>query len=132
MVKQDVNVNVEKQNDVYSMFSPAADDDPAELEKEELTRLIKKLIIKGKGISEDKRESSYGIQGTQLTDEYYKLKELKVKYKDFILTNKTVIFGEQPYSPEVQTFLNSVDKNWRTGGRRRTRNRRRKYKSKRV
>jgi len=94
--------------------------------------LIQKFVLKGKGTSEDKRESSYGIQGTQLTDEYYKLNELKVKYKDFILTNKKTIFKDFTL-PEVQTFLNSVDKDWRTkGGRRRTRNRRRKYKSKRV
>ena len=71
-VKQDVNVNVEKQNDVYSMHSPAADYDPAELEKAELERLIKKFVLKG----EYRREFSYG---TQLTDEYYNLQILKVK-----------------------------------------------------
>ena len=59
-------------------YSPAADYDPAELEKEELVRLIQKFVLKGKGTSEDRRESSYGTQGTQLTDEYYKLNELKV------------------------------------------------------
>jgi len=111
-------------------YSPTADYDPAELEKEELERLIKKLIIKG--TSEDRRESSYGIHGTQLTDEYYKLILLKMAHKDFILTNKTALFGEQPYSPELQSFLNSIDKNWRTGGRLTRKNRRRKYKSKRV
>ena len=77
---------------MYSMhYSPAADYDPAELEKEELVRLIQKFVLKGKGTSEDRRESSYG---TQLTDEYYKLNELKVKHKDFILTNKTTLFGD--------------------------------------
>ena len=133
MVKQDVNVSVEKQkqNGEYSMYSPAADYDPAELEKDELLRLIKKFVLKGKGTSEDRRESSYGTKGTQLTDEYYNLNELKVKYKDFILTNKKTIFKDFTL-PEVQSFLNTVDKNWRTGGRRRTRNRIRKYKSKRV
>ena len=115
------------------MFSPAADDDPDELEKEELRRLINKLIIEGKGNTSHRRESSYGIKGTQLTDEHFTLNFLKMKHKDFILTNKTVIFGNQPYLPEVQGFLNSVDKDWQKGsGRRRTRNRRRKHKTKRY
>ena len=57
------------------MHSPAADEDHAERETEELERLIKKFVLKG----EDRREFSYGTQGTQLTDEYYILQILKVK-----------------------------------------------------
>jgi hypothetical protein len=78
VVKQDVNVNVEKHG-VYSMhYSPAADDDPDELEKEELERLINELILNGKGKTSNRRESSFGIQGTQLTNDHYTLNFLKM------------------------------------------------------
>jgi hypothetical protein len=107
------------------MFSPAADYDDTEREKSILSDLIKRFIV-GK---EEKRESSYGILGTQLKDDYYQLDTLKKKYPEFILTNKTVLLGDL-IDPKIQTFLNSVDKDWRTKGgrRRRTRNRRKKNK----
>jgi len=102
----------------------AADQDHTEREKEELERLIKKLI-------KDKEEPiyrSFTVKGDRET-----LNELKQTYKNYILANKTAIFGDPPYSAEIQGFLNTVDKDWRTkGGRRRTRNRRKNKYTKRY
>ena len=100
-----------------------SDQDHTENEKEELERLIQKLIIEKK----EPIYRSFFEKGDRET-----LNELKKTYKTFILANKTVFFGNPPFTDDVQSFLNSVDKDWRTkGGRRRTRNRR-KYKTKRY
>jgi len=116
------------------MFSPSADSDPAEREKEILSSLIKRFIVD----KEDKNQPSLGRflignNAREPKDDYLELNRLKQVYPEFILTNKTVLLGDLS-DPEKQSFLNSVDKNWRTkGGRRRTRkSRRRKYKTKRY
>ena len=102
-----------------------ADQDHTEQEKEELERLIKKLIIN----KETPIYRNFFVKGDRET-----LDELTKTYKDFILANKTAFFGNPPYSVDIQGYLNKVDRDWRKGGRR-TRNRKRrtrKHKSKRY
>jgi len=112
------------------MFSPAADSDPAEREKEILSSLIKRFIVD----KEDKNQPSLGRflignNAREPKDDYLELNRLKQVYPEFILTNKTVLLGDLT-DPEKQSFLNSVDKDWRTKGGRRT-NRRKTKKTKR-
>jgi len=98
------------------MFSPAADFDPAEREKEILSSLIKRFIVD----KEDKNQPSLGRflignNAREPKDDYLELNRLKQVYPEFILTNKTVLLGDLT-DPEKQSFLNSVDKDWRTKG----------------
>ena len=98
------------------MFSPATDFDPAEREKEILSSLIKRFIVD----KEDKNQPSLGRflignNAREPKDDYLELNRLKQVYPEFILTNKTVLMGDLT-DPEKQSFLNSVDKDWRTKG----------------
>lgn len=107
-------------------FSQTTDFDHTEREKEQLGMLIQKLIIK----KEEPIYRSFWVKGDRET-----LNDLKIKYKEFILANKIIFFGYPPFNDDIQGFLNSVDKEWRTkGGRRRksVRHRTRKYKTKRY
>lgn len=113
------------------MFSPAADSDPAEREKEILSSLIKRFIVD----KEDKNQPSLGRflignNSREPKDDYLELNRLKEVYPAFILANKNILLGDLTDS-EKQSFLNSVDKDWRTKGGRRTRNRRKNKKTKR-
>ena len=112
------------------MFSPAADFDPAEREKEILSSLIKRFIVD----KEDKNQSSLGRflignNAREPKDDYLELNRLKQVYPAFILANKNILLGPD-LDPEKQSFLNSVDKDWRTKGGRRRRTNRRKTKNK--
>jgi hypothetical protein len=114
------------------MFSPAADSDPAEREKEILSSLIKRFIVD----KEDKNQPSLGRflignNSREPKDDYLELNRLKEVYPAFILANKNILLGPDLTDSEKQSFLNSVDKDWRTKGGRRTRNRRKNKKTKR-
>ena len=112
------------------MFSPTADFDPAEREKEILSNLIKRFIVD----KEDKNQSSLGRflignNAREPKDDYLELNRLKQIYPAFILANKNSLLGPDLDS-EKQSFLNSVDKDCRTKGGRRTNRRKKNKKSK--
>lgn len=120
------------------MFSPAADYDDSEREKEVLSTLIKRFVVD----KEDKNQPSWGKfigkNSREPKDDYLELNRLKQLYPGFILTNKNALLGQDLTDAVKQSFLNSVDKDWRTkeGGTakkgRRTKNRRKNKKTKKM